>query len=85
MAKRLANSDFLLQFQNASDPWEKSKLVGLRISQIRKEYASLSQAEKTELGRQSEIEFKTGIELLSRDKQTLMQLISISDPPIPQQ
>jgi hypothetical protein len=84
-AKRLTNTEFLLRFQNASDPWERSKLVGMRIAQIRKDYANLSKQEKDELGKQSEVEFKTGVELLGRDKQTLMQVISITDPPIPQQ
>jgi hypothetical protein len=82
MAKKLANSDFLQKFQATNDPWEKSKLVGIRISEIRKEFAKLSKQEKDELGRESEVEFKAGIELLSKDKQALLQLIAITDPPI---
>jgi hypothetical protein len=82
MAKKLATSDFLLKFQALNDPWEKSRLVGMKISEIRKDFAKLSKQEKDELGRESEVEFKAGVELLSKDKQTLMQLISISDPPL---
>jgi len=81
MAKKLATSDFLLKFQAINDPWEKSRLVGMRISEIRKDFAKLSKQEKDELGRESEVEFKAGVELLSKDKQTLLQLISITDPP----
>ena len=54
------------------------------ISELRKAYSKLSKAEKDELGRQSEVEFKTGIELLGKDKQTLLSLIQITDPPITQ-
>ncbi len=84
MARGLANTDFLLRFQQTTDVWERSKLVGTRISEIRKQFTDLSQGEKEELARQSEAEFKAGVELLGRDKALLMQLIQITDPPTPE-
>ncbi|SRR6266571_602153 len=81
LARGLADPDFLLQFQGTSDVWERSKMVGMRISTIRKQFAELSEAQKEELGRTSEAEFKAGVAMLGRDKSLVMSLIQITDPP----
>jgi len=82
LAHGLADPDFLLKFQGTSDVWERSKLVGMRISTIRKQFAELSEAQKQELGRTSEAEFKAGVAMLGRDKSLVMSLIQITDPPV---
>src|SRR5437667_672674 len=82
LARGLADPDFLLKFQGTSDVWERSKLVGMRISTIRKQFAELSDAQREELGRTSESEFKAGVQLLGRDKSLVMSLVQITDPPL---
>jgi hypothetical protein len=81
LARGLADPDFLLKFQGTTDVWERSKLVGMRISAIRKQFAELSDAQKEELGRTSEAEFKAGVAMLGRDKSLVMSLVQITDPP----
>ena len=82
LARGLADPDFLLKFQATTDVWERSKLVGMRISAIRKQFAELSDSQKEELGRTSEAEFKAGVAMLGRDKALVMSLIQITDPPV---
>ena len=82
LARGLADPDFLLKFQGTSDVWERSKLVGMRVSTIRKQFAELSDAQREELGRTSESEFKAGVQLLGRDKSLVMSLVQITDPPL---
>ena len=81
LARGLADPDFLLKFQTTTDVWERSKLVGMRISAIRKQFAELSDSQKEELGRTSEAEFKAGVAMLGRDKSLVMSLVQITDPP----
>ena len=81
LARGLADPDFLLKFQGTSDVWERSKLVGMRISAIRKQFADLSDSQKEELGRTSEAEFKAGVAMQGRDKSLVMSLVQITDPP----
>ena len=81
LARGLADPDFLLKFQGTSDVWERSKLVGMRISTIRKQFAELSDSQKEELGRTSEAEFKAGVAMQGRDKSLVMSLVQITDPP----
>ena len=75
LARGLADPDFLLKFQGTSDVWERSKLVGMRISTIRKQFAELSDSQKEELGRTSEAEFKAGVAMLGRDKSLVISLV----------
>ena len=82
LARGLADPDFLLKFQATTDVWERSKLVGMRISAIRKQFAELSDSQKEELGRTSEAEFKAGVAMLGRDKSLVMSLVQITDPPV---
>jgi hypothetical protein len=82
MARGLSDPDFLIKFQETSDVWERSKLVGQKISAIRKQFAELSEEQKEELGRTSEAEFRAGVSMLGKDKSLLMSLIQITDPPV---
>ncbi len=81
MAKGLQNPDFLLQFERTSDPWERSKLMGQKISELRYSYRAMSEEQRAELAKQAEVELKTGLELLGRDKKTIQDLITLVDPP----
>jgi hypothetical protein len=81
LAKGLQNSDFLLAFEGTSDPWERSRIVGQKISELRRTYRTLSAEQRTELAKQAEVELKTGLELMGKDKKTIQELISLVDPP----
>ena len=81
LAKGLQNPDFLLKFEGTSDPWERSKLVGQKISQLRKSYRAMTNEQRTELAKQAEVELKTGLELMGKDKKTIQELITMVDPP----
>lgn len=81
LAKGLQDSDFLLAFEATSDPWERSRLVGQKISELRRTYRSMSAQQREELAKQAEVELKTGLELLGKDKKTIQELITLVDPP----
>jgi len=84
LTKGLQDPDFLLKFEGTSDPWERSRLVGQKISELRKSYKAMTQEERTELAKQAEVEMKTGLELLGKDKKTIQELIALVDPPATQ-
>lgn len=81
LARGLRDPTFLLKFEGTSDPWERSKLVGQKISELRKSYRAMSNEERTELAKQAEVEMKTGLELMGKDKKTIQELIALVDPP----
>jgi hypothetical protein len=81
LTKGLQDSDFLLAFEGKSDPWERSRLVGQKISELRRTYRNMSAEQRAELAKQAEVELKTGLELLGKDKKTIQELISLVDPP----
>ena len=81
LARGLQDPDFLLKFEVTSDPWERSKLVGKRISELRKSYRTMSSEQRVELAKQAEVELRTGLELMGRDKKIIQDLISLVDPP----
>lgn len=81
LTRGLQDSSFLLKFERTSDPWERSRLVGEKISELRRTYAAMSEDERTELAKQAEVEMKTGLELLGKDKKTIQDLIALVDPP----
>jgi hypothetical protein len=81
LTRGLQEHDFLLRFEATSDPWERSKLVGQRIGELRRSFKLMTQEERTELARQAEVELKTGLELMGRDKKTIQELIALVDPP----
>jgi len=84
LAKGLQETDFMLRFEGTSDPWERSKLVGRKISELRKSYRSMNDSERTELAKQAEVELKTGLEIMGKDKKTIQELIALVDPPTSQ-
>ena len=71
----------MLKFEGTSDPWERSKIVGQRISELRASYMKMSEAERVELAKGAETELRTGLELLGKDKKTIQELIALVDPP----
>ena len=82
MSQGLQEPQFLTRFESTNDPWKRSKLVGQKISELRKLYWALTDAQRRELSKQAEIELKTGLEMLSHDKKTILELLSLSaDPP----
>ncbi|MGD0977549.1 MAG: hypothetical protein ABR962_00240 [Candidatus Bathyarchaeia archaeon] len=81
LTRGLQDPDFLLKFEGETDPWERSKLVGQKISELRRSYRTLTEEQRDELAKQVEVEFKTGLELLGRDKKIIQDLIALVDPP----
>ena len=81
LAGGLQDPDFLLKFEGTSDPWERSKIVGQKISELRKSYRAMSDEQRVELAKQAEVELKTGLELMGKDKKTIQELIALVDPP----
>jgi len=81
LTRGLQDATFLLKFEETSDPWERSKLVGQKISELRKTYVVMSDEERAELARQAEVELRTGLELMRKDKKIIQELIALVDPP----
>jgi len=81
LTEGLQNPDFLLKFEGTSDRWERSKLVGEKISELRKSFRAMTDEQMTELAKQAEVELKTGLQLMGKDKKTIQELISLVDPP----
>ncbi|MEM2438920.1 MAG: hypothetical protein QW093_06285 [Candidatus Bathyarchaeia archaeon] len=71
LTKGLQDSDFLLKFERTSDLWERSRLVGERISELRRSFMALSDEQRSELARQAEVELKARLEMMGRDKKTI--------------
>jgi hypothetical protein len=81
LTKGLQDPDFLLKFEGETDPWGRSKLVGQKISELRKSFITMTDEQRAELARQGEVELKAGLELMGRDKKTIQELITLVDPP----
>jgi hypothetical protein len=81
LTRGLQDANFLLMFEGAADPWERSKIVGQRISELRASFLKMPEADRTALAKTAETELKTGLELMGKDKQTIQQLIALVDPP----
>lgn len=81
LTKGLQDSNFLLRFEATSDPWERSRLVGQRISDLRKTYKAMPENQRKELAKQAEVEMKAGLEIIGKDKKTIQELIELVDPP----
>jgi hypothetical protein len=81
LARGLQDRDFLLAFEGATDPWDRSKIVGQKISELRGSYLKMPEAQRIELAKTAETELKTGLELLGKDKKTIQELIALVDPP----
>jgi hypothetical protein len=77
--KRLARPDFLLLFEKTSDPWERSRLVGQKISELRDSFRAMSEEQHAELVKQGEVELKDGLEVMDRHKKAIRDLIALVD------
>ena len=66
----------ILRFKSSSAR-DRSKLVGQRISELRKSSGALTEDQRVELGKQAEVELKTGLELPGRDKKIIQDLIAL--------
>lgn len=75
LTKSLQDANFLLEFEGTSDPWERSKLVGQKISQLRVSFRSMSEEQRIELAKEAEVELRTGLEIMGRDKKAIQELI----------
>jgi hypothetical protein len=42
---------------------------------------ALTEEQRAELAKQAEVELKTGLEMMGRDKKTIQELIALVDPP----
>jgi hypothetical protein len=56
-------------------------LVGQRISELRTSFRLMTEEQKTELAKQAEVELKTGLELMGKDKKIIQDLIALVDLP----
>jgi hypothetical protein len=81
LTKGLQDPDFLLRFEAETDPWARSRMVGQKISEIRKTFETMTGEQRSELAREGEVELKAGLELMGRDKKTVQDLIAMVDPP----
>jgi hypothetical protein len=81
LSRGLSDPNFLLAFEGTQDPWQRSRLVGEKIAELRKSFMTLSDEQRAELAKQGEVELKAGLEMLGRDKRTIQQLLEIVDPP----
>ena len=81
MVKGLQDPEFLLRFEAESDPWQRSKMVGQKISQLREGFRKLSDEQRAELAKTGEVEMMTGLQLLGKDKKLIQELVEIVDPP----
>ena len=81
LTRGLQEPEFLLKFEGTSDPWERSKLVGQKISELRESFRAMTDDQMTELAKQAEVELKAGLELMGKDKKTIQELIALVDPP----
>jgi hypothetical protein len=80
LADGFRNVDFLLRFEGATDPWQRSRIVGEKVSELRKSFAKLTSEAKAELAKRSETELRSSMELLSKDKRAIMDLLVAVDP-----
>jgi hypothetical protein len=82
------NAKFIAALEATSDPWHRSRIVGEMISQLAKEYAGLSRAQKDELAKRAEVELKAGLDMLNSEKKRVFDLLKAVtapfDPPTPQ-
>jgi hypothetical protein len=80
LTKGLQDPEFLLKFERTTDPWERSKLVGQKISELRKSFMALTDEQRAELAKQAEVELRTGLEMMGKDKKTIQELLALVDP-----
>ena len=73
--------EFLLRFEAEGDPWQRSKMVGQKISALRDSFRKLSDGQRAELAKSGEVEMVTGLQLLGKDKKLITELVELVDPP----
>jgi hypothetical protein len=81
LARAFQDPNFLVKFESEVDPWARSKMVGQKISEIRRKFEEMTDEQRSELAREGEVELKAGLELMGRDKKTVQDLIAMVDPP----
>mgnify|MGYP001131206224 CR=1 FL=1 len=81
LTRGIQDPDFLLKFEGAVDPWDRSKIVGQKISELRKSFRNMGEEQRIELAKQAEVELRTGLEMMGRDKKVIQELIALVDPP----
>ena len=81
LTKGLQDPVFLRKFEATKDPWERSRLVGEKISQLRKSFLQLTEQQKSELAKEAEVELKAGLQLLVKDKKAIEELLALVDLP----
>jgi hypothetical protein len=52
-----------------------------RISELRKSFIALNDEKRAELAKQAEVELRTGLEMMGKDKKTIQELLALVDPP----
>ena len=67
LCQGLGDADFLLKYETAADPWERSRLVGERIRALRESFVKMTK-EREELGKQGEVELKVVSDVGPRQK-----------------
>ncbi|OLD01863.1 MAG: hypothetical protein AUJ07_10430 [Crenarchaeota archaeon 13_1_40CM_3_53_5] len=72
---------FLLRFESERDPWQRSKMVGQKISQLRESFRKLTDEQRAELAKAGEVEMVTGLQMLGKDKKLITELVELVDPP----
>jgi hypothetical protein len=81
LTRGLQDANFLLMFEGATDLWDRNKIVGQRISELRTSFLKMSEAQKMEFAKSGGTELRTGLELMGKDKKTIQELIALVDPP----
>lgn len=78
----LQDDKLALEMEKTSDPWQRSRLVGEKISQLAKEFSKLTKEQKDELAQRAEIELKAGTELMKKDKENILELFKTVMAPL---
>lgn len=81
LARGLRETGFLERYDKAPDPWEKSKLVGKQISEIRRTFRELSPTQREELAHEAESKLRAGLKILSEDKKMIRELLEVAQDP----
>jgi len=77
----LKNMKFLQQLESQTDPWNKARTVGQKISQLAASYRELSDEQKEQLAHETETELKAGAKILNEDKKQLLELVTTAADP----
>jgi hypothetical protein len=80
-ARGLREPGFLERYDKASDAWEKSKIVGKQISEIRRTFRALTPSQREELAHEAESELRAGLKILTEDKKMIRELSEVAQDP----